>query len=126
MKKQAYLDAMGITIWNHRDTKDNHVVLTDDPASLPKSKLAMNVLSLMGYHISECRFVKSALSTDKVLWDLRLMNRPHKLGVLYSSPLNKLQNSPKDKSALWQQLWKTFELKGLNNASVNGVEKAVD
>lgn len=99
-----YLDAMGITTWVKRDTRTHHVVLTDDILAPLKSELVAEVLSLVGYQVADCRFVKKALSTDNIIWDMRLVNRPHKPGILYSLPLAKLQQDHTAKSALWQQL----------------------
>lgn len=110
MKKQVYLDAMGISLWSSKDSRERIVVLTDDVKMTTNSELVKQVLSLLKISYEDCHFVTKAQLSDKVVWDMRLMNRPHKSGILYSEPLAKLQHNAKGKSILWQQLWQNFTL----------------
>lgn len=108
INKNTYLDAMGISRWSLKSNKEQLVVLTDDIDLTKKSRLVAEVLMLMGYSAKSCVFASKTSSLNRVVWDMRLVNRPHKQGILYSSPLMKLQTDPKGKAELWQQLWQHY------------------
>lgn len=105
MNRQTYLDAMGISRWRSRDAAPQPVVLCDDPTSLAGEPLVNEVLHLLGITAEQCRFANRVAAHEQVIWDLRLMNRPHKPGILYSAPLPQLRSGSEAKRALWQQVW---------------------
>ncbi|MGI2258730.1 DNA polymerase III subunit psi [Shewanella sp. GXUN23E] len=106
MKQQDYLDAMGISRWRVRSGEPRCLLLCDDPRLVTGHPLVAAVLRVMGLDIDKCHVADQLQAGDRVIWDMRLMNRPHKPGILYSSPLPKLLVGSEGKRALWQQICK--------------------
>lgn len=105
IKKECYLDAMGISRWRSRNASSRQVVLCDDIAITARHPLVHSVLALLGYQVDSCHFQNKAMMNDQVVWDLRKMNRPHRPGILYSLPITQLMQGSEAKRQLWQQIW---------------------
>ncbi|MCF1427017.1 MAG: DNA polymerase III subunit psi [Shewanella sp.] len=106
MKQQDYLDAMGISRWRRLSGEPRSLLLCDNPRVVDGHPLVAAVLRVMDLDIDKCHVADRLQAGDEVIWDMRLMNRPHKPGILYSSPLNKLLEGSESKRALWQQICK--------------------
>ncbi len=118
MKQQDYLDAMGVSRWRPRTGEPRNLLLCDDPRQLDGHPLIAAVLKVIDIDPEHIHIVDQVQTGDRVIWDMRLMNRPHKPGTIYSSPLNKLLTGSEGKRALWQQIWQWQQARQQQAATV--------